>query len=97
MVVPPEEDLVKTIRKDIYKELNNIINKNISPEEWTHVTSTTDVTQPPLDSYLGQLHFDINTGELFVTVKGRKGKEEKVIIENINDFKKLATKKLLRK
>ena len=86
------DDLKKTL-----KELN-VFAKGINTSKWTQVTTTMDSTeQSPPDTYLGQLHFDLSSGELFVTVRGRKGKEEKIQIEDLNDFKKLATKHMLRK
>jgi len=84
------DDLKKTLKElDVF-----------ATNEWikAKVTTTMDSTeQSPPDTYLGQLHFDLSSGELFVTVRGRKGKEEKIQIEDLNDFKKIATKQMLRK
>jgi hypothetical protein len=88
------DDLKKTL-----KELN-VFAKSINTNEWSQaqVTTTMDSdSQSPPDTYLGQLHFDLSSGELFVTVRGKKGKEEKIQIEDLNDFKKIATKQMLRK
>lgn len=87
------DDLKKTL-----KEFNYFA-KNINTSELTktQVTTTMDDSQSPPDTYIGQLHFDLDSGELFVTVRGRKSKEERIKIEDVNDFKKLATKHLLRK
>lgn len=86
------DDLKKTLKElDVFATTTN---------EWIKAqgTTTMDSTeQSPPDTYLGQLHFDLSSGELFVTVRGRKGKEEKIQIEDLNDFKKIATKQMLRK
>jgi len=48
----------------------------------------------PAETYIGELHFDLDSGEIFVIEEGKK---DKIKIKNINNFKKLATKKLLRR
>jgi len=63
---------------------------------WANSALDVTLTEPP-ETYIGELHFDLDSRELFVTIKNKKGKKEKIKIEDINDFKKLVTKKLLRR
>lgn len=64
---------------------------------WT--SATTNITFPTeLEDItkIGTLHFDLDSGHLFVMIKDSSGVDYQVDIESIDSLKKLATKHLLK-
>lgn len=64
---------------------------------WTTITTNTLGPIETKDATkIGTLHFDLDSGRLFVTITDSSGVDYQVDIESIDDLKKLATKHLLK-
>lgn len=99
-----EVDKLFDVEEDFEKDLNifqKILHPKKSDYSWTTTTSTAEldprvieelqgVLKKP-DTYLGELHFDIESGDIYVMVG-----ETRIPVTDLNDFKKMATKKMLK-